>query len=57
MEGHDGQSITIIPSQQLVVVRLGLTPSSLHYQPQALVAAILKALPVATLADKAHTRP
>ncbi|MYN45418.1 serine hydrolase [Pseudoduganella sp. FT93W] len=57
MEGHDGQSITIIPSQELVVVRLGLTPSSLHYQPQALVAAILKALPVVTLADKARARP
>jgi CubicO group peptidase (beta-lactamase class C family) len=45
MEGHDGQSIAIIPSKGLVVVRLGLTPDSLHYHPQALVAALLKALP------------
>ncbi|MHA4866463.1 serine hydrolase domain-containing protein [Duganella sp. PWIR1] len=44
MEGHDGQSIAIIPSQQLVVVRLGLTPHRLLYQPQALVAAVVKAL-------------
>lgn len=56
MEGHDGQSITIIPSQQLVVVRLGLTPASLHYQPQALVAAIIKALPAVSLADKARAQ-
>ena len=44
MEGHDGQSVTIIPSRQLVVVRLGLTPERLHYKPQALVAGILKAV-------------
>jgi CubicO group peptidase (beta-lactamase class C family) len=41
MEGHDGQSTAIIPSRQLVVVRLGLTPASEHYQPQPLVKAIL----------------
>jgi CubicO group peptidase (beta-lactamase class C family) len=45
MEGHDGQSIAIIPSKKLVVVRLGLTPDRLHYHPQALVAALSKALP------------
>jgi CubicO group peptidase (beta-lactamase class C family) len=45
MEGHDGQSIAVIPSKGLVVVRLGLTPDRLHYHPQALVAALLKALP------------
>lgn len=44
LEGHDGQSITIVPSKDLVVVRLGLTPDRLHYQPQALVAAVIKAL-------------
>ena len=41
MEGHDGQSIAIIPSRQLVIVRLGLTPHRDHYQPQPLVKAIL----------------
>jgi CubicO group peptidase (beta-lactamase class C family) len=41
MEGHDGQSIAIIPSRQLVIVRLGLTPRRGHYQPQPLVKAIL----------------
>ena len=44
MEGHDGQSTAIIPSQHLVVVRLGLTPSRNHYQPQPLLKAILGAL-------------
>jgi CubicO group peptidase (beta-lactamase class C family) len=45
LEGHDGQSIAIVPSRQLVVVRLGLTPHRLNYQPQPLLAALLKALP------------
>ncbi len=44
MEGHDGQSIAIIPSRQLVVVRLGLTPSRDRYRPQPLVKAILDAV-------------
>lgn len=43
--GHDGQSMAVIPSQQLVVVRLGLTPSKLGYKSQALVQALVKALP------------
>jgi CubicO group peptidase (beta-lactamase class C family) len=43
MAGHDGQSIAIIPSRQLVVVRLGLTPRHMNYQPQPLVAALLSA--------------
>jgi CubicO group peptidase (beta-lactamase class C family) len=43
--GHDGQTTTVIPSRNLVVVRLGLTPSKLAYKPQALVAAIATALP------------
>ncbi|CDM58404.1 MULTISPECIES: serine hydrolase domain-containing protein [Rhizobium] len=45
MEGHDGQSVAIVPSAKLVVVRLGLTPSWLGYRPQILVKEILAALP------------
>ncbi|PWJ83920.1 CubicO group peptidase (beta-lactamase class C family) [Pseudaminobacter salicylatoxidans] len=44
MLGHDGQSIAIVPSQKLAVIRLGLTPDSLGYRPQAMVAALVKAL-------------
>ncbi|RUU00869.1 class C beta-lactamase-related serine hydrolase [Mesorhizobium sp. USDA-HM6] len=44
MEGHDGQTVAIIPSEQLVVVRLGLTPAKLGYRPQTMVAALVKAL-------------
>lgn len=43
MMGHDGQYAAPIPSRQLVVVRLGLTPSRLEYRPQPLVQALLKA--------------
>lgn len=42
--GHDGQSIAIVPSQGLVVVRLGLSPSKLGYKPQGMVAALAEAL-------------
>lgn len=45
MLGHDGQSVAIIPSRDLVVVRLGLTPLREHYRPQLLVRALLRALP------------
>ena len=44
INGHDGQTIAIIPSLKLVVVRMGLTPSKLGYKPQVLVAALAKAL-------------
>jgi len=44
MIGHDGQTITVIPSQDLVVVRLGLSPTKLAYKPQALVEAVSKAV-------------
>jgi CubicO group peptidase (beta-lactamase class C family) len=43
MSGHDGQNVAIIKSRQLVIVRLGLTPVSMGYTPQALVQAILEA--------------
>jgi CubicO group peptidase (beta-lactamase class C family) len=42
LEGHDGQSVAVIPSKKLVVVRMGLTPSKLGYRPQPLVAAVAK---------------
>jgi CubicO group peptidase (beta-lactamase class C family) len=41
--GHDGQSIAVIRSRQLIVVRLGLTPESLGYSLQPLVKAVLEA--------------
>jgi CubicO group peptidase (beta-lactamase class C family) len=44
MQGHDGQTIAIIPSERLVVVRLGLTPAWFGYRPQKMVAALVKAL-------------
>jgi CubicO group peptidase (beta-lactamase class C family) len=44
MEGHDGQSTAIIPSRELVIVRLGLTPARDHYQPQPLVRAVLNSM-------------
>lgn len=44
MIGHDGQTIAIIPSKKLVVLRMGLTPSKLGYKPQALVGAIAAAV-------------
>lgn len=44
MRGHDGQFIAVVPSKQLIVVRLGLTPSKLGYQPQGLVKKVLEAV-------------
>ncbi|WP_214469835.1 serine hydrolase [Mesorhizobium sp. dw_380] len=44
MEGHDGQTVAVIPSEQLVIVRLGLTPAKLGYRPQTMVGALVKAL-------------
>ena len=43
-EGHDGQSVAVIPSKDLVVVRMGLTPFNLSYKPQGLAAALAKAV-------------
>ena len=45
LRGHDGQFVTVVPSRELVVVRLGLTPSRLKHMPQALVQSLLKTLP------------
>lgn len=44
MLGHDGQSVAVIASESLVVVRMGLTPNRLGYRPQPLVAAIREVL-------------
>jgi CubicO group peptidase (beta-lactamase class C family) len=44
MLGHDGQSVAVIPSLRLVIVRLGLTPSRDNYHPEPLVRAVLSAL-------------
>ena len=41
--GHDGQTIAVVPSANLIVVRLGLTPSDLDYHPERLVTAIADA--------------
>ncbi len=44
MSGHDGQSIAIMPSADLVVLRMGLTPHRDHYRPQPLIQAVLRAV-------------
>jgi CubicO group peptidase (beta-lactamase class C family) len=44
MLGHDGQSVAIVPSANLVVVRLGLTPGRLNYRPQIMLKKIIEAM-------------
>ena len=44
MSGHDGQSLIIVPSMNLAIVRLGLTPSRTGYKVPELQASIIKAL-------------
>ncbi|MEA3176277.1 MAG: hypothetical protein QOF42_3688 [Gammaproteobacteria bacterium] len=44
LSGHDGQTMAVIPSRQLVIVRLGLTPSDTGYSPQPLIKAVLAAI-------------
>jgi CubicO group peptidase (beta-lactamase class C family) len=41
--GHDGQSMAIVPSERLVVLRLGLTPSWAKYRPERLLEKIAAA--------------
>lgn len=43
MIGHDGQSAAMVPSRNLIVLRMGLTPSKLGYRPHQLVAALVAA--------------
>jgi CubicO group peptidase (beta-lactamase class C family) len=45
LRGHDGQSMCIIPSRQMVVLRMGYTPSKLGYKSQPLVQRLLAVLP------------
>jgi CubicO group peptidase (beta-lactamase class C family) len=42
--GHDGQFVTVVPGNNLIIVRLGLTPSRLGYEPQALTKAVMAAV-------------
>lgn len=44
MKGHDGQWVVVVPSANLVVVRLGLSPSRQGYQVEPLVAELLRSL-------------
>ena len=44
LEGHDGQTVAVVPSKQLVVVRMGLTPSRLGYRPQAMLGVLAKSV-------------
>ncbi|MEM8974052.1 MAG: serine hydrolase [Pseudomonadota bacterium] len=44
LQGHDGQSIGIFPSHDLVVVRLGLSPSREGYSPLQMVQKVIEQL-------------
>ncbi|MEM7216035.1 MAG: serine hydrolase [Pseudomonadota bacterium] len=44
LAGHDGQSVGIFPSDNMIVVRLGLTPSKVGYSPGPLAQALLNIL-------------
>lgn len=47
LKGHDGQTIAVIPSRRMVVVRMGLTPRAAGYGSELLVAALATALTTA----------
>jgi CubicO group peptidase (beta-lactamase class C family) len=49
LQGHDGQTIAVMPSADLVVVRLGLTPRNMGYEPGLLFGELAKATGVAGL--------
>lgn len=44
LSGHDGQNIFVIPSMDLVVVRLGLTPRAMGYDATGLAAAVVRSI-------------
>ncbi|QKV18374.1 serine hydrolase domain-containing protein [Oricola thermophila] len=44
LSGHDGQSVSVVPSENLVVVRLGLTPTDRGYKVGWLMKAVIAAL-------------
>jgi CubicO group peptidase (beta-lactamase class C family) len=43
VSGYEGQSMAIVPSLDLLVVRMGLTPARLAYRPQKMVEALARA--------------
>ena len=43
--GHDGQSTAIVPSLELIVVRMGMTNPQDIYDREDLLAAVIAALP------------
>lgn len=42
--GHDGQSIAVIPTHDIVIVRMGLTPTNVGYRPGPLAEAVIRAV-------------
>ena len=48
MLGHDGQTVAIVPSRDLVSVRLGLTRDDCACDPASVFAPIVRALPPRT---------
>lgn len=42
--GREGQSLAVIPAHEMVIVRLGLTPSNFEYRPGLLAEAVIRAV-------------